>query len=100
MVHVSARVPTGAGDSSGSVVFAPGVASTGDAGAVSVPVTLRGQVPAKPGVTGAFDGVLTGGNGRSPGEGQVAAYTFDVPANQRDLDADVILANDPANQIR
>jgi hypothetical protein len=64
-----------------------------------VPVTLRGQVPAAVGVTGAFSGVLTGGNGRSPGEGQVAAYTFKVPSNLRDLDADVILRNDPANQV-
>jgi hypothetical protein len=102
VVHVSARVPAGAGDSSGSVVFATA------AGPVSVPVTLRGQVQARPGVTGTFSGVLTGGNGRAPGEGQVAAYSFTVPSSTghsnppaaaRDVDVDVTLANDPANQV-
>jgi len=97
VVHVSARVPAGAGDSSGSVVF--GTAS----GPVSVPVTLRGEVQAGPGATGTFSGVLTGGNGRSPGEGQVAAYSFVVPSGPhvplRDIDIDVTLANDPANQV-
>jgi hypothetical protein len=106
VVHVSARVPAGAGDSSGSIVFATGSAgSAGSAqgGPVSVPVTLRGQVPTGPGVTGEFSGVLTGGNGRSPGEGQVAAYSFNVPSSPaaalRDVDVDVTLANDPANQV-
>jgi hypothetical protein len=100
VVHVSARVPAGAGDSSGSVVFATGAAGGGP---VSVPVTLRGQVPTGLGVTGKFSGVLTGGNGRSPGEGQVAAYSFRVPSGLpvllRDIDVDVVLANDPANQV-
>jgi hypothetical protein len=98
VVHVSAQVPAGAGDSSGSVVFTPTAG-----GAVSVPVTLRGQVPVGPGLSGKFSGVLTGGNGRSPGEGQVAAYSFVVPAHpavaSRDVDVDVTLANDPANQV-
>jgi hypothetical protein len=99
VVHVSAQVPAGAGDSSGSIVFTAG--SAGDQ--VSLPVTLRGQVPTGIGAAGTFSGVLTGGNGRSPGEGQVAAYSFQVPSNQpvplRDVDVDVVLANDPANQV-
>jgi Subtilase family len=110
VVHVSARVPAGAGDSSGSVVFAAGPASAGSAGSpatadgpVSVPVTVRGQVQTGLGVTGKFSGVLTGGNGRAPGEGQVAAYSFTVPSNLpvqlRDLDVDVVLANDPDNEV-
>jgi Subtilase family len=111
VVHVSARVPAGAGDSSGSVVFAAGpggaagpAGSAGPAGGpVSVPVTVRGQVQTGLGVTGKFSGVLTGGNGRAPGEGQVAAYSFTVPSNMpvllRDLDVDVALANDPANEV-
>jgi hypothetical protein len=98
LVHVRAQVPAGAGDTSGSLVF------TGSAsGAVSVPVTLRGQVQLGLGVTGAFSGVLTGGNGRSPGEGQVASYSFVVPDNLpvllRNIDVNVALANDPANQV-
>jgi hypothetical protein len=101
VVHVSARVPAGAGDSSGSVVFAAGTAA--DGGPVSVPVTVRGQVQAGLGVTGKFSGVLTGGNGRAPGEGQVAAYSFTVPPNLpvllHDLDVDVTLANDPDNEV-
>ena len=106
VVRVSARVPAGAGDSSGSVVFATGAAgsaSSANGGPVSVPVTLRGQVPTGLGVTGKFSGVLTGGNGRSLGEGQVAAYSFTVPSNLpvplRNIDVDVALANDPANQV-
>jgi hypothetical protein len=98
VVHVSAQVPAAAGDSSGSVVF------TGSAsGAVSVPVTLRGQVQVAPGASGEFSGALTGGNGRSPGEGQVAAYSFAVPsgasAAPRDVDVDVTFADDPGRQV-
>jgi Subtilase family len=105
VVHVSARVPAGAGDSSGSVVFATGGAAADSAGGgpVSVPVTLRGQVPTGLGVAGQFSGALTGGNGRSPGEGQVASYSFAVPSGLpvllRNIDVDVTLANDPANQV-
>ncbi|HEY3877600.1 MAG TPA: S8 family serine peptidase [Trebonia sp.] len=97
VVHLTARVPAGAGDSSGSLVLSSG------AGTTSVPVTLRGQVMVSNGVEGAFSGVLTGGNGRSPGEGQVASYSIVVPKNLpvmlRDIDVDVALANDPANQV-
>jgi hypothetical protein len=100
VVHVSAKVPAGAGDSSGSVVFATSAAGGGP---VSVPVTLRGQVQTGSGVTAKFSGVLTGGNGRAPGEGQVAAYSFNVPSGSpaplRDVDVDLALANDPANQV-
>ena len=54
VVHVSAQVPAGAGDSSGSIVFATGSADSAEGGPVSVPVTLRGQVPTGPGITGTF----------------------------------------------
>jgi hypothetical protein len=47
--------------------------------------------------------VLTGGNGRSPGEGQVETYSIVVPSKLpvllRNLDVDVALDNDPANQV-
>jgi hypothetical protein len=97
VVHMSAKVPSGAGDSSGSLVL------SGAGSPVSVPVTLRGQVPTGRGVAGKFSGVLTGGNGRAPGEGQVASYSFVVPDNLpvmlRNIDVDVALANDPATQV-
>jgi len=99
-VRVSAVVPAGAGDSSATIEFSTGAAGGGP---VSVPVTLRGLVDAGLGTSGTFSGELTGGNGRSPGEGQVAAYSFVVPSHLpvmlRDLDADVTLANDPENQV-
>jgi hypothetical protein len=70
---------------------------------VTVPVTLRGQVQARPGVTWRFRGTLAGGNGGSPGTGQVAAYSFRVPSRSsvalRNLDVDVVLASIPANQV-
>jgi hypothetical protein len=96
-VSVSAVVPAGAGDSSGALVL------DGGGGAVSVPVTLRGMVAATAPGGGSLRGVLTGGDGRAPGEGQVAAYQFTVPARWpdalRSVTADVVLANDPANQV-
>ena len=99
-VRVSAVVPAGAGDSSGAVTFDTGPAGGGP---VSVPVTLRGLVAAGTGPGGTFSGVLTGGNGRSPGEGQVASYSFvvpsDLPLMLRDVEADVVLRNDPENQV-
>jgi len=52
---------------------------------------------------GTFIGPLTGGNGRAPGDGQVAAYEFPVPARWphalRSVTAGVVLANHPANQV-
>ena len=99
-VRVSAVVPAGAGDSSGAVTFDTGAAGGGP---VSVPVTLRGLVAAGTGPGGTFSGVLTGGNGRAPGEGQVASYSFmvpsDLPVMLRDVEADVVLRNDPENQV-
>jgi hypothetical protein len=99
-VRVSAVVPAGAGDSSGAVTFGTGAAGGGP---VSVPVTLRGLVAPGAGSSGTFSGMLTGGNGRVPGEGQVASYSFMVPsglpATLRDVEADVVLRNDPENQV-
>jgi hypothetical protein len=97
-VQVKDKIPAGAGDSSGSVVLTAGGASA------SIPVTLRGQIVApKPGSAATFSGALTGGNGRSPGEGQVETYSVAVPSNLpvmlRNLDVDVDLDNDPANQV-
>jgi hypothetical protein len=99
-VRIAAKVPAGAGDSSGALLLSAGRAA-GDT--VSVPVTLRGQVAAGLGAGGTFSGMLAGGNGRAPGEGQVASYSFVVPAHMpvllRVIDADLVLANDPLNQV-
>ncbi len=96
-VTVSAVVPPGAGDSSGALVI------DGGSGATSVPVTVRGLIDAVADGGGSFHGVLTGGNGRAPGQGQVAAYEFTEPAHWpaalRSVEADVTLANDPGNQV-
>jgi Subtilase family len=100
VVRVSSVVPAGAGDSSGAIEFSTGPAGGGP---VSVPVTLRGLVDAGFGASGTFSGVLTGGNGRSPGEGQVEAYSFalppDMPVMLRDLEVNVALGNDQENQV-
>jgi hypothetical protein len=96
-VTISAVVPAGAGDSSGGLMLSDAF------GKESIPVTLRGLIPATAPRGGTFSGVLTGGNGRAPGQGQVASYQFDVPPNAAGMltrvDADVVLASDPANQV-
>jgi hypothetical protein len=99
-VTISAVVPAGAGDSSGELMLKDIF------GKVSIPVTLRGLIPATAPGGGTFRGTLTGGNGRAPGQGQVASYQFDVPPNAAGtrgtlagVEADVVLANDPANEV-
>jgi hypothetical protein len=100
VVHVSAQVPAGAGDSGGALVLST---SAPRGLPVSVPVTLRGLVQVGLGLTGTFGGTLAGGHGLSPGTGQVAAYSFTVRRRPhvglRNLDVDVALANAPANQV-
>jgi hypothetical protein len=96
-VTISTVVPAGAGDSSGELMLSDAF------GKESIPVTLRGLIPATAPGGGTFSGVLTGGNGRAPGQGQVATYQFDVPPNEAGtltrVEADLVLANDPANQV-
>ena len=89
-----ASTPAQPGDADGSVVLNSGH------GATSIPVTLRSLVDAAGG--GIFSGTVTGGNGRATGaagNGQVQYYAFAVPSGQRDVSADVTLANDPANLV-
>jgi len=100
-VHVSATTPSTPGDTSGSIVLT----STG--GGVdpfigfesnSIPVTLRSTIDLAHG-GGGFSGTLTGGNGRSPGEGQVQYYQFNVGPGHTSITADVSLTNDPTDAV-
>jgi subtilase family protein len=90
-VMVSVASPSSPGDSGGSIV----VESAGRA--TSIPVTLRTRVDVAHG--GALRGVLTGGNGRSPGEGQEDFYEFSVGPGVRDITADVSLSNDAGDPV-
>jgi hypothetical protein len=75
------------------------VVNSSDGTNTTVPVTVRTLVDTHHGWTGGtFNGVLTGGNGRGPGEGaqipsQTNTYAFDVRPGQRDLDASVVMPN-------
>jgi hypothetical protein len=89
-VTVSARTPSSPGDAAGSIVFS-------GFGTTTLPVTLRSRIDVAHG--GAFSGVLTGGNGRPPGEGQVEYYQFNVGKNVHNITANVSLTNDAGNPV-
>jgi hypothetical protein len=99
-IEVTASTPSTPGDSAGSIVLT----STGDGfdnyvgvERNSIPVTLRSLVNLAKG--GAFSGVLTGGNGRSPGEGQINYYQFNVGPGHTSITANVSLTNDVADPV-
>ncbi len=99
-VTVTATTPAQPGDSAGSIVL------TSDLGGFdhglglesnSIAVTLRSLVDVAHG--GAFSGVLTGGNGRPPGEGQVDYYQFQVGSGVKNVTANVSLTNDATDPV-
>ena len=108
-VTVSTTTPSLPGDSSGSIVLSPETGYPGYPGhsgysgyssepSTSIPVTLRSLVPVWHG-SGSFSGVLTGGNGRSPGEGQEDDYEFNVGNSVTSITANLSLTNDPADAV-
>jgi hypothetical protein len=99
-IEVSATTPSTPGDAAGSIVLRSsggGIDPYVGSESASIPVTLRSLVDVAHG--GTFKGVLTGGNGRDPGEGQIAYYEFKVPAGQTSITANVNLTNDIGDSI-
>ncbi len=91
-VTVSASTPSAPGDGSGSIVL-----DSATGGETSIAVALRSLVNVAGG--GHFSGVLTGGNGRPNGEGQVDYYEFQVGAGHKSITANVSLTNDAGDPV-
>jgi hypothetical protein len=100
-IHVTATTPWTPGDSAGSIVLS----SSGDGfdrfvgvERNTIPVTLRSLVDLSHG--GGFQGVLTGGNGRSPAsEGQINYFAFNVGPGHSSITANLSLTNDVADPV-
>jgi hypothetical protein len=90
-LHVT--TPAQPGDAAGAIVLnsnrGPGFGRV-----TTIPVTLRSLIPEG---RQAFNGELTGGNGRAFFIGQTAYYQLNVSAGQPELNATVALANNPNN---
>jgi hypothetical protein len=88
----AAITPGTPGDSDGSIVVSSNIGGT-----TSIPVILRSEIDVAKG--GTFSGVLTGGNGREPGEGQEDFYQFTVPSGEKSISASVTLSNDSLDPV-
>ena len=99
-LQVTAATPSTPGDSSGSIVLTStggGLDSNVGFESNSIPVTLRSFVNLSRG--GTFQGVLTGGNGRAPGEGQINYYSFKVGPGHSSITANLSLKNDVSDMV-
>jgi len=79
-------MPAVGGDSSLAVVASTAAAQ------LTIPVTLRTQIPVSPYATTLFKGIVSGGNGRGGAAGQTNTYSFNVTPGEHDLDVAVVLA--------
>jgi hypothetical protein len=99
-IRVTATAPMTAGDAAGSIILtSTGGGTDSNVGVErnSIPVTLRSLVNLASG--GAFKGVLTGGNGRPNGQGQIEYYAFNVGPGHTSITANVSLTNDVADPV-
>ncbi len=94
-VTVSASTPSTPGDAAGSIVVS---SSRNDGSNTSIAVTLRSLVDITHDV-GKFSGVLTGGNGRANGQGQVEYFEFNVGTGVTSITANVSLTNDEKDPV-
>jgi hypothetical protein len=100
VLSVAESAPARAGDTAGAIVVRSNDGGTDPyvgAESQSIPVTLRTLIDVAHG--GAFGGVLTGGNGRSPGIGQVSYFEFRVGRGHRSITANVSLTRDAADDV-
>jgi hypothetical protein len=96
MVTFHTHAPSSPGDEAASLVLNPSLGGT-----TTIPVTLRSMIDVGHGPqgTGRFSGVLTGGNGRPPQEGQQQYYAFKVGPGVHDITANVSLTNDAGDPV-
>jgi hypothetical protein len=92
-VTLTVSTPASPGDAAGAIVLnQSGGPSFGQQS--TIPVTLRSLMPSG---SQSFTQTLTGGNGRGVNTGQEFYYQTNVPSGLRELDASVVLANNPNN---
>jgi hypothetical protein len=91
---VDVTMPSSGGDTSLAVVAR---SATGE---LTIPVTLRTQLPVSAGSITSFRGIITGGNGRFGAAGQTNTYSFNIPSGEKDLDVAIVLAGRYPNRAQ